>query len=229
MWKVLAMWRRCSLSMQPRIAGYRQNIHGSVLLKAILFACVSSRRAARSAFGGGGLPRPSKALVFAEPGGGAGPEGEVRTGAGPLCSLSLPLPRRHPRPLDGPTPWARRDAPRGSYNFPETSAGAGKLQRVPAARVPLTAQWPGAGLTAEEYVMGAFGSFPGPMAPAPPLPPLRSFGLAPALPRACIPRPTGQERIQMRRFRKAQLGTQRSVTVSGLGARAGFEGEGGDP
>lgn len=162
---------------------------------------------------GGGLPRPSKALVFAEPGGGAGPEGEVRTGAGPLCSLSLPLPRRHPRPLDGPTPWARRDAPRGSYNFPETSAGAGKLQRVPAARVPLTAQWPGAGLTAEEYVMGAFGSFPGPMAPAPPLPPLRSFGLAPALPRACIPRPTGQERIQMRRFRKAQLGTQRSVTV----------------
>ena len=170
----------------------------------------------------GGLPRPSKALVFAEPGGGAGPEGEVRTGAGPLCSLSLPLPRRHPRPLDGPTPWARRDAPRGSYNFPETSAGAGKLQRVPAARVPLTAQWPGAGLTAEEYVMGAFGSFPGPMAPAPPLPPLRSFGLAPALPRACIPRPTGQERIQMRRFRKAQLGTQRSVTVSGLGARAWF-------
>lgn len=42
MWKVLAMWRRCSLSMQPRIAGYRQNIHGSVLLKAILFACVCS-------------------------------------------------------------------------------------------------------------------------------------------------------------------------------------------
>lgn len=84
----------------------------------------------------------------------------MRTGAGPLRSLSLPLPRRHPRPLDGPTPWARRDAPRGSYNFPETSAGAGKLQRVPAARVPLTAQWPGAGLTAEECVMGAFGSFP---------------------------------------------------------------------
>lgn len=110
--------------------------------------------------GGSTLAQQSSSLRRAWWGRG-GRRGWVRTGVGPLLSLCLQLPRRHPRPLDGPTPWARRDAPRGSCNFPETSAGAGKLQRVPAARVPQTAQWPGAGRTAEECVMGAFGSFPG--------------------------------------------------------------------
>ena len=119
-----------------------------------------SRGAARSAFAGSTLAQQSSSLPRAWWGRG-GRRGWVRTGAGPLLSLCLQLPRRHPRPLDGPTPWARRDAPRGSYSFPETSAGAGKLQRVPAARVPQPAQWPGAGRTAEACVMGAFGSFPG--------------------------------------------------------------------
>lgn len=116
----------------------------------------------RGGVGGlGNLPRPSGAPVFSKPGGGTAARGEVRTGAGPLCSLPLQPPRRHPRPLNSPPPRARRDAPRGSYNFPETSAGAGKLQRVPAPRIAQAALWPVAGRAAEECVMGAFSTFPG--------------------------------------------------------------------
>lgn len=76
----------------------------------------------------------------------------------PRSSLSGTLP-----PLSAPV--GQRDAPRGSCNFPETSARLGKLQRVPDARSAGCALAGHRG-EAESYVNGASGCLPGSAAPS---------------------------------------------------------------
>lgn len=88
-----------------------------------------------------------------------GSRGEVRTGAGRRCPLPLPTPRRHPH-THPPPPRTRRDAPRESYNFPETSAGAWQTSASSCSARPWGCALSGAGGAAEEFVMGAFSPFP---------------------------------------------------------------------
>lgn len=108
-------------------------------------------------------------------GGGRGVADRCRDPVLPFPAASSVAASLHP-----PSPWARRDAPRESYNFPETSPGLGKLQRVPALRVQRAARWPGAagGRSVRD---GGLRLVPAvrrrPATPAP----LRSLGLAPAL------------------------------------------------
>ena len=112
------------------------------------------QRTARSAFGG--LSPSGGAPVSSEPG------GEPRGGAdrcGPRCPLPLPPPRRHPH-THPPPPRTRRDAPRESYNFPETSSGAWQTSASSCSARPSGCAPTGAGGAAEELVMGAFSPFP---------------------------------------------------------------------
>lgn len=111
--------------------------------------------AARSAFGG--LSPLSGAQVFSEPGG--EPEGRY----GQVPGRGAPFPSRSGD--DTPTHIppllrARRDAPRGSYNFPETSTGAWQTSASSCSARPASCALAGAGGAAEERAMGAFGPFP---------------------------------------------------------------------
>lgn len=73
----------------------------------------------------------------------------------------LPCPSRDDSPL---FPWARRDAPRGSCNFPETSAG---VWQTSASSCSARSR---GGRAAEECVMGTLGACQVPAGAPPPLP-----------------------------------------------------------
>lgn len=171
------------------------------------------RRAALSAVGG--LPPPNGAQVLAQPKGGAGAGGVLRTGAGTRCSLSPQLPQWQPPSTPRPrglgetlreraTTFQRLR--RGLANFSEFLPCASSGLR--AGRAPREA---------EAYVMGAFGWC------------LRSAGAPPPLPRCglsgshlrshrhVLPSATRAARLRTRRFWVAQLETRRP----GAGIRLG--------
>lgn len=149
----------------------------------------------------------------------------MRCGQVPGPCAPFPLSSSDDTPVILSPPRARRDAPRGSYNFRETSTGPGKLRRVPAPRVPRAPCWPGACRAAEVYVTGPSAPSPGPTAAAPLLPCLRSLGLVRALPRVRTPWPAGRAQIRMRRLWKVQLET---AAVGGC-ISPGRGGQGWDP
>lgn len=93
----------------------------------------------------GVCPRPAGVQVFAEPDGGAGTRGEVRTGAGTWDSFPLHLPQQQPLSIPchrGPGEALREGERERAATFQRLRPGLGKLQRVPAPRVPRGARWP---------------------------------------------------------------------------------------
>lgn len=142
----------------------------------------------------------------------------MRTGVGPRAPFpsssrddTSPYearPRGPSESLRGGATTFQRLRP-GLANFSEFLLCASRRLRAVRARAgrPKSVRW---GPSAPPW---------GRTASAPPVPCLRSLGLAPVLPRARTPRPAGPARIRMQRFLKAQLETPRSGAASGWGGR----------